>query len=320
MPGIVMHHHIGHVIYSGFDEKFMDVINQDLYDLGLAGPDIYSRIEYFNKRKNSGYQDLSLAFHTQDTKKYFLALCDEVGKNRDLFGYLCGQVAHYYLDVFVNPYIYYTCGFYDPSIDNTLKFRGRKQQFEQQIDANYIQEVYDGNPRTFKIAKRCFNIEKLNPTLASNFDNLFLKAYHLRGGYKLVCDGIRYTKKFYNKTYDPLGIKNSFFVLKDDGKSKTVYKYLTFKKSTIDAHKYDYSNSHHELWINPIDNQITSKASLGDLFKSAESAIVKCFNELYKYFFEDVDVDLDYLFSDLSYMTGLPCEKGYIIKNVNIKL
>ena len=56
MPGIVMHHHIGHVIYSGFDEKFMDVINQDLYDLGLAGPDIYSRIEYFNKRKNSGYK------------------------------------------------------------------------------------------------------------------------------------------------------------------------------------------------------------------------------------------------------------------------
>ena len=212
MPGIIMHHHFGHVVYSALDEIVKDKMNRlDLFDLGLAGPDIFDKIQYFNKKKNPKYKATSFVFHTQDTKKFFLNLVKETKNNRELFPYLCGAVAHYYLDSLTNPFLYFQTGYYDPLIHNSLKYRGLKELLHQEIDAYCIVNYYGSVPTKFKIRKEVFDVKKLDISFGENFNNLYLNTYNLKDGFKLTNLAIKHSKKFYRKVYDPLGLKRRIF-------------------------------------------------------------------------------------------------------------
>jgi hypothetical protein len=47
MPGIVMHHHFGKVVYSALPEEVKKVIyNVDLFDFATTGPNAFSYINF----------------------------------------------------------------------------------------------------------------------------------------------------------------------------------------------------------------------------------------------------------------------------------
>lgn len=308
MPGIIMHHHFGHAVFSGLNDDIKNVIeNEDLFDLGLAGPDIFDKIKYFNKKQNLNYKTMAYVFHTQDTKRYFLTLIEEVKKNRELFGYLCGEIAHYYLDSLTNPYLYYHTGHYDPFVYNSLKYRGLKEKLQNEIDTYCIVNYYGETPTKFKIYKEVFKIKKLEPHLEMSFNNIYYDSYGLRDGFKNVNLAIKHSRRFYKMIYDPLGIKSRFFEFLDNGKSETVYTHLTFKKKNIDIKRNDIFNMNSKIWVNPIDDSAKSNLSFFDLFDTAKVATTKCITDIYKLIYEDSDINLDYYFNDTSYYTGKPC-------------
>lgn len=316
MPGIMMHHHFGQVVYCGLEKEAKEKLSKiELYDFGALGPDAFSKIKYFNKKKNEEYMDMAYIFHTQDTKKYFLNLVEEAKKDYDLYNYLCGQVTHYFLDQLTNPLIYYSCGVYDPSINNTLKYRGAIQKLTQEIDAYAINNYYGLKAEKFNIGKQILKLEKFDESFEEGLNNLYLNAYSLKGGYKLVNLALKYSKKFYRATFDPLGIKNKIFEIFDNGKSKTVYTDLTFKKKSIDIKKNDIFNMNGATWCNPIDELVKSNLSFFDLFDAAKNASIKCINDLYKIVFLHEEVNLDYYFNNASYLTGLDCNKGCEMKH-----
>jgi len=315
MPGIVMHHHLGQVVYCSLNEEVKQKIeSMDLFDLGLAGPDLFGKIRYFNKNKNEEYYDTATIFHTQDTQKYFLHLIEETKKDYELFSYLCGQVAHYYLDLITNPFIYYFSGVYDPTIDNTLKYRGMKEKLMQEMDAYCIDNYYQEKPEYFNITKKILRYKKFDESFKEELDRIYLEAYQLKDGFNLVNKSIKASRKFYNRTFDPIGFKTVLFNFLDNGKSKTVYNQITLRNKLVDIKHVDIFNMNSKLWVNPMDEMIKSNLSFFDLFDGAKTATYKCINDLYRLIFNEEQIDLNYYFNNTFYLTGESCDKGCAMK------
>ncbi len=310
-----MYHHFGHTIYSGLDEKLMDSINRvDLFDLGLAGPDLFSKIKFLSKKKNKEYLDTTLVFDTQDTKKYFITLCNLVEKDKNLFGYLCGEVAHYFLDVFTNPFIYYYSGKYDLNVNNTLKYRGIKEKLISQMDAVCVNSYYNSDPSKFNFLDTVFKVHKLDDSFKNSFNALFLEAYNLKDGYGLINKAIGANRKYYRLIHDPLGFKTKLLKVKDDGVSETVYKNIFLNDKMLE-NNVDIFNKNNNQWLNPVDSEIKSTSSFWDLFEGARVIATKCINDLYKHFFMNEEIELDYYFNNLSYITGIECTKKNSLVN-----
>lgn len=318
MPGIVTHHHFGRVVYGGLNTIVQNNINNlALYDFATSGPNAFLFKEFWKKDVRIDNAKISELFHTNKTKDFFIELVKQCKMNRNLFGYLAGFITHYYLDVFTNPYIYYRSGVYDIEKNGSIKYRGLHMKMERLMDCYIIDNYYTGKPKNFRIKKKVLSIKKLNKTYKESFDRLFNNVYGIADGYKWINKCIFGEKLFYTLTYDPIGIKTAILNKVDDGKSIIDFNQLTYYKKVLDMKKYDIFNFKHSKWCNPTNENITSIDSFFDLFEKAKIASIKCINEMFRYVYLDEPVNFDYYFNDLSYVTGLKCEKGSKLQYFN---
>lgn len=106
MPAAYSHYRLGQLVLDKLNQPLKRVLetNQDLFDIGLHGPDIlfYNR-PYIHSKINR----LGSAMHKERADIFFyqaLEILKET-KSAPQFAYLCGFICHYILDSNCHPYI-----------------------------------------------------------------------------------------------------------------------------------------------------------------------------------------------------------------------
>ena len=198
MPGIVMHHHFGKVVYSGLSEEIKKVIEDiNLYDFATTGPNSFEKIHFLNSKSLKENKSFSEYMHSHKTKEFFLKMIEMARVDYHLFTYLCGFVTHYYLDVFTNPFITYLSGVYDPSSQGTEEYRGMNQKIKLAMDCYVIKDYYDTKPNAFRINRKILKLKRISKDFKETFDKLYSSIYGKIDGYKYVNSAVKWQKFYY---------------------------------------------------------------------------------------------------------------------------
>ena len=308
MPGIVLHNHFAGIVIEAVKEEVKRKINEQdkLYYFACTLPNAFKYESFYSTHKRKVALSTKDYIENHEVKKYFIELVERTRMNKDLFSLLCGQICTFYLDISVNPFIYYRSGKYNPNVDNTIKYRGFIQKTELGIDSYLIDNYYKGPKHNyFSIRRRLLKLSKLPKTIEDDLNFIYKDIYNINEGAKKINKVIKDQKRYYSFAYDPFGIKQKILSARDDGKSELDLNYITYYNKLIDTKKFDIFNLKHDKWSNPSNSYFFSIDSLFDLIERAKTMSVKCIEELYKNIFLDEEISLDYYFSDLSYLTGL---------------
>lgn len=315
MPNIVMHHHFGKVVYSALTDDIKKAIdNINLYDFATSGPDCFSKINFINSKHQRDNKKFSDYMHSHKSKEFFLKMIEIAKVDYNVFNYLCGFITHYYLDVYTNPFIYYSTGIYDVNDRSTINYRGLQEKLKLAMDCYVIENYYDSKPNKFKINSKILKINHVSKNSRESLDRLYSTVYGKNDGYKFVNSAIRWQKFYYFCTFDRFGLLNKILTKKDDGKSINDLSQISYFNKQVDLGTVDIFNLKHKLWNNPVDKDIQSEESFFDLFDKAKSIAVECISDLYKYVFMNESFDFEYYFKDLSYYTGFPCSYNLEMK------
>lgn len=318
MPGIILHNHFAKIVYSALEENVKAAIdNTSLYEFGASGSDVFLYKCFISKKQLKKNEEIYYKMHTKNTKAFLIELSREAKLNKELFSYLVGYLCHYYLDAITQPYAFYKTGVYDPSINNSVKYRGLQQKLQRGMDYYVLENYFNVNPNTYKVYSKMLKLKKLPKTIMQDINVLYEKVYDIDNAYKLINDCIHWRRCFYFFIYDPIGIKNKILSKLDNGKSVIDLNYLSLYNKNISIRNFDIFNFKHERWFNPADDTITSIDSYFDLMEKAKKITIEAIEALYKYIFLDEEVSLDKYFADVSMFTGLPCNSTKEMKYFN---
>lgn len=308
MPGIVMHHHFGKVVYSALpDEVKKAIYNIDLYDFATTGPDAFSYINFLNSKVQKENKAFSNYMHIHRTKEFFVKMVEISRVDYNVFNYLCGFVTHYYFDTFANPYIYYKTGVYDESDPSTVMYRGLNEKLKKAMDCYAIEHYYDSKPKSFNIRRKLLKLKKISKTSKESLDRLYSIVYGKNDGYKYVNSAIKWQRRYYRLILDRFGLKHRFLCKRDDGISEVDLTQISYFDKTINHNDIDIFNFKRYMWSNPVDKEMRHDESFFELLDIAKKLSVDCINALYRYVFGNESFEFDYYFKDLSYLTGIPC-------------
>lgn len=319
MPGIVMHHHFGKVVYSALSEEIKAVLNNtNIYDYGTTGPNSFEFVNFINSKSRLDNKSFSDYVHTHKTKEFFTKLVDISKVDYTMFNYLCGMITHYFLDVYTNPYMYYKTGLYNPGDEATFIYRGLKQKLERAMDCYVIENYYDSKVNSFNIKKKILKLKKISKHSKESLDRLYSIIYGKNEGYKFINNSIKWQRRYYSLIFDRFGLIDKYLSKKDDGISQIDYKEISYYNKSVDINELDIFNFKRTEWCNPVDNVIVQNDSFFDLFDKAKKICVECITNLFYYIYGNETFDTDYYFKDLSYFTGIPCAYDFEMKNFDI--
>ena len=319
MPGVVMHHHFGKVVYSALSEEIKSALNNiHVYDYGTTAPDSFAYVNFISNKSQKENKAFSDYIHTHKTKEFFTKLVEMSKVDYTMFNFLCGSITHYFLDAYTNPLINYYTGVYDPKDESTIIYRGLKTKLERAYDCYVIENYYDSKVNSFNIRKKILKLNKISKHSKESIDRLYSTVYGKSDGYKFVNSSIKWQKRYYSLIFDRFGIKNKILTKKDNGIGVNDYKQVSYFNKTIDVNELDIFNFKHNVWNNPVDKETTSNESFFDLFDKAKQICVSCITDLYAAIYENETFDVDYYFRDLSYKTGIPCSYDLEMKFFDI--
>lgn len=249
--------------------------------------------------------------HTSNTNLFFNNLLNFVKvhniNDSDTYSFIIGFISHYVLDSTIHPYIIFKTGIFNKKIKNTYKYNNIHYFMETFIDNDMIKRRDNTNPYKFNF-NTIFDKRKFSNELDDVIDYTFYSTFKVRDMGDKYYKSLRQMKRFLN-TYrkDPYGIKKVFYKLLDTFTPKSVFRFEALSYYYPLEDKHNFLNNDHNTWNNPADNTITSDESFVDLYiKSIEEAryiIIKVFDYL-----NGEDIDLDELFKNKSYVSGLNCD------------
>lgn len=322
MPGFTTHYILGMRAYNDLPNnqlKYIIAKYRWLYQLGLQGPDMF----FYNIPilRHQDYRNVGSYMHEHHIRDFFECYLHNLGEiqsrqqREEGLAYLCGFLCHYIGDSICHPYVYGRIGYDSKSPNNQT--HGLHAALENDIDALLLMKYKKKKPSQFnQAATICLN----------GMEMQFIS---------------RFLSKCINETYYPITFKNNFQVtprmihrsilalrfgcrtLADpSGKKRDRIAFVEnlFMKGPVAAQKIitdEVSNPRavlnldHEIWCNPWDRRLASKASFPDLFRQS---LLKCCN-VYAIINSEIasttpstDQDLDRLMDELgsySYHSGL---------------
>lgn len=306
MPATITHAYFGYDVYNKVDNKIKNKVSLDRVMMFGQGPD--PLMFYFSNKK---IRKLQRDAHNKKTKDYFINLLEYIKENKlydeDVYSYVFGTICHYVLDSTTHPYICYKSGQFDKKKPNTYKYNNRHAFMEVFIDNYMVKTREKMNPYKFNIRKFCFDTRKFSNKLNSVIDNSYYKTYKVKDMGNIYYKSTKYMKlslSLFRK--DRFGIKKFFYKLIDTFTPRNVFRFEAVSYHYPLKTKRDYLNSKHELWRNPIDYDLTSTDSFIELYIKALKEAKYIIEEVFKYL-DNKDINLDELFDNRSYVTGLNC-------------
>lgn len=323
MPSSVTHAYFGNDVYDKLPLKIQNKLKDysGIYRIACQGADPFMFYHFFIGKKAHHFMDIQKKMHTSKTRDFFVTMIEEIYQNNydkdgDVLAYLYGFICHYYLDLYTHPFIYYQGGVFDKHDKNTYSYNCLHQRIEYMIDLYFIKMRTNASVYRFKNHQFLFsdmdfswNLEKVVTKSMEIYgiDNIFSK-------YK---KSLLFMKWFnYLTNYDPYGIKLLLYSFIDKVTPNNFLKFqeLSYHQDFSDVEKY--MNLEHLKWCYPWDKSNVFSTSFLDLYdialKEAKNSILKI-DKMFKDKHLDYD-KLNQIFQNLSYITGLKCEKDVKMK------
>ena len=319
MPATVTHAYFAKDVFDVLPDNIKNTID-------------YSRIKMFGQSMDplmfyniasvlpgKKIRDFAGVFHRNKSQEYFVNLIKYIKENEfyidmDVCSYLAGMICHYVLDSTVHPFVIYKTGKFDKKRRNTYKYNNVHEFMEIFIDNDMIKRREHINPYTFRLDKYCFNLRKFSPKLNACIDVSFMKTFEIKNMSKIY---YKATKQMKNILYlfrrDVYGTKKFFYKIIDTFTTKKMFRFECISYHYPLEDRHNYLNNDHSLWRNPTSYNMTSNESFVDLYvksiKMAKVLICASFD-----YINGKDIDLEKIFDNTSYVTGLNCDEKKELK------
>lgn len=310
MPSLVTHTFFAKDVYDILPENICDKLDANSFKMFSQG---VNSLRYCRETK-----DFCNYFHNNKTQEYFINLLNYMKDNKindgDTYAFLFGFVCHYTLDVIVNPYIIYRSGVFNRNNPSTYRYNNVHIFMETFIDNDMIRRRITSNPYKFNYDDFCFNDSEFSDNLKKTINYTFKKTYGLDNMSSVYLNSLKQMKKMVTLIHrDPYGIKKFFYKLLDTFTPKSMYRFeaLSFHYPLEDRH--DFLNNTHTVWRNPTTYNMASSESFVDLYLRAikKAKVIMCACEDY---LNGREIDLEKIFKNSSYETGINCDKNKELK------
>lgn len=324
MPSSMTHTYFSMDVYKCLNKTCENKIKDTLeyYKLFCQGSDPFMFYNFFIGNKASIVNKLQYIMHTTKTRALFISIINYINDNKlnnnsSIMSYLYGYICHYFLDLYIHPFIYYKGGKFIRNNKNTYKYNGLHQRLEYGIDLYLIKKRENINPSKFMIYKEIFNISILNKELKSILSNTIGKVYNIDNIDYIYGKSIKDMKHFFRVfNYDPYGVKLRMYKLIDKITPSSIIKVSSLSYSNKFDDIPNYLNLKNKIWYCPWDKDISYKDSFFDLYNKALDKSVRTIEEVTNMLDNGIIVKdrLEYLFKDLSLATGIECDKEINLK------
>lgn len=258
-------------------------------------------------------RDFQKYFHTNKTQEFFINLINYIKENDytediDVNSFLVGTICHYVLDSTVHPYIYYKTGYFNKNDKSTYKYNNVHTFMETFLDNDMIKRRESINPYKFNISKFSFDTSKFSNELNDTIKYTFKETFDVDNMDKIYYKSLKQMRNsIFIFRQDRYGIKKFFYKLADTFTSKRVFRFEAISYHYPLNDRHNFLNENHKLWRNPCDYSLTSEESFLDLYlkalKLAKVMICASFD-----YINGKDIELEKVFINKSYITGLDCE------------
>lgn len=309
------------VVHAYFAQDLNDILPKEIKNkldvdrLKTFGQSIDSLMFYnlFSILPGKKIRDFQKYFHTNKTQEFFINLINYIKENDytediDVNSFLVGAICHYVLDSTVHPYIYYKTGYFNKNDKSTYKYNNVHTFMETFLDNDMIKRRESINPYKFNISKFSFDTSKFSNELNDTIKYTFKETFDVDNMDKIYYKSLKQMRNsIFIFRQDIYGIKKFFYKLADTFTSKRVFRFEAISYHYPLNDRHNFLNENHKLWRNPCDYSLTSEESFLDLYlkalKLAKVMICASFD-----YINGKDIELEKVFINKSYITGLDCE------------
>ena len=258
-------------------------------------------------------RDFQKYFHTNKTQEFFINLINYIKENDytediDVNSFLVGAICHYVLDSTVHPYIYYKTGYFNKNDKSTYKYNNVHTFMETFLDNDMIKRRESINPYKFNISKFSFDTSKFSNELNDTIKYTFKETFDVDNMDKIYYKSLKQMRNsIFIFRQDIYGIKKFFYKLADTFTSKRVFRFEAISYHYPLNDRHNFLNENHKLWRNPCDYSLTSEESFLDLYLRALKLTKVMICASFDYI-NGKDIELEKIFINKSYITGLDCE------------
>lgn len=315
MPATITHSYFTVDVYDVLPDDIKNKI--DLNRMKMFGQ-AFDPLKFYNlfsifpgkKVRHSDYY-----YHTHKTREFFMNMLRTMKQknlvnDKECCSFLTGFICHYVLDSTVHPYVIYKTGEFDKKNPNTYKYNNVHAFMETFLDNDMVKRREKGNPYTFRLDKFCFHVEEFSFNLDYLIDTTFYKTFQVKDMSYIYYKSLKQMKNallLFRR--DPYGIKKIIYKLVDTFTSKKFYRFEAISYHYPLEDRHNFLNSNNSLWRNPTTYDMESNESFLDLYlkalKEAERIICASFDYL-----KGENIDLNSVFLNLSYITGLDCDSN----------
>ena len=312
MADIYLHSRLAEEVIKELDYEF----DKKLVFMGAQGPDpLYYNMQ---SKEHKDYRYYADRMHDTNTKNLFKNMINHIKhhNNQITYSWLVGFICHYALDVKIHPYVYHNVGVYKKDKPETHKYRGLHLKFERSIDAVMIEKELGFKANKLSLHKTYFT-QKLVP-----LDVMKVMEHTLKQTYGKDNGGTMYliaVNKMYGNVKkiikDRFGIKKQLYKIIDlFTKQDMFFKDLSFYNH---IEQYDFLNEQKKTWHHPITNE-SFNSSVEDLFNEAKVFALELIKKTDACLKDACIDDLDSVFTNLSFNSGLDCDLHDEMKYFNI--
>ena len=322
MPNIYMHSRFILDIYDKLDlnTKYLLIDEKERLTTFAQSIDPFFLYDVKKLKRKSSFRDFAHYFHNNKVKDFFINLINYIKYNKlennpEVISYLYGFLSHYVLDSTFHPYVIYKTGIFNKEKKETYKYLGKHHLMEPYLDKEFIKLREHINPTKYKI-HNLLDTTPFPKKLNDLIDITFKETYNVNNMSKFYYKSIKDMKFLYKHLrYDPKGIKEILY--------KIISPFTKYKLPTdirYISYHYNEKNLNHFLnleknkWTYPTNKSIKSNDSVRELYLKALSKCMYLIKEINKYLYLDKKINLNKLIDNLSYATGVDCNKKKELK------
>jgi hypothetical protein len=311
MPATITHSFFAKDVYDILPKDIknsLDISRTKMFAQSTDSLMFYNLFSILPGKKIRHFQNY---FHTHQSQEFFINLLrfihDNKIKDKDVYSFLVGFICHYALDSTLHPYIVYKTGMFIKGKPNTYKYNNVHTFMETFIDNDMVRRREKINPYRFNLSRYCFDIYPFSANLDKAINYTFYNTFQIKDLAKLYYKSLkqmRYSLRIFRK--DVYGIKKNIYKLIDTFTTRGCFRFEAVSYHYPLEDRHNFLNSNHNMWRNPVQYDLTSTESFVDLYlkaiKFAKVLICASFDYL-----NDKDIDLEQIFTNLNYVTGLDC-------------
>ncbi|MDD6878769.1 MAG: zinc dependent phospholipase C family protein [bacterium] len=272
-----------------------------------------------NFKKSKKVRSFANYFHSHKTNEFFINTINYIKynyykDNPQILAFLYGTIMHYVLDSTMHPYICYKTGHFEKKDKNTYKYNNKHHFFETAIDQYMIMLREKTKPRYYKHYREIILSEKMCCELSEVIDFTFKETFNIKNfsnEYNLSIKRMKLAFKVLR--YDKYGLKSKFYNIIDTITPKSTFKLGFLSYGNIFFNK-DFLNLNNKSWYNPTSKKIKSNKSFNTLYIEALNNCLSIIKQVDSYIYDNKDVDLNSIFKNKSYSTGIELKRPQKMK------